>query len=324
MRVLVLGGTGFIGRHAALALLERGHDVAIGTRDAHRARRRLPDRLAGCDLREVHFERLPERADWHTTLAGYDVIVNAVGILRCRGAETYDRVHHRAPAALAAACALAGRRLIHISALGLSRHAQSAFLTSKVDGEAAIANSGAIYSIVRPSLLEGVGGYGARWLAWFARWPIHFVPEDARGRIAVLHVEELGEAIAYLCEKPAGTEWHEVELGGTASVAMREYLAALRARSYRRPAAVLTVPAWLARLVSHACDLTHFSPFSFGHLELLRRDNVPRWNHLAELLGREPRGLIVVGRRGEVGDEAPVPLGGTALQRGRWLGTPAP
>src|SRR5690349_17406594 len=115
MRVLVLGGTGFIGRHVALALLERGHEVGIGTRDARRACRRLPNRLAGCALHEVHFERLLERADWHTTLAGYDLVVNAVGILRCRGAETYDRIHHRAPAALAAACAFAKRRLIHIS-----------------------------------------------------------------------------------------------------------------------------------------------------------------------------------------------------------------
>jgi len=324
MRVLVLGGTGFIGRHAALALLERGHEVGIGTRDARRARRRLPRRLAGCELHELHFERLLSRPDWHTPLAGYDAIVNAVGILRCRGAETYDRVHHRAPAALAAACALTRRRLIHVSALGLSRDAQSAFLTSKLAGESAIAASGAMYSIVRPSLLEGAGGYGARWLAGFARWPVHFVPADARGRIAVLHVEELGEAIARLCDKPAGSDWHQVDLGGPAAVTMAGYLAALRARRTPRPAAIVTVPACLARLASHVCDLLHFSPFSFGHLELLRRDNVPHVNRLTELLGREPRALVVVGRRGEVGDQAPVPLGGAALQRGRWLGTPSP
>src|SRR5258707_6579362 len=155
------------------------------------------------------------RGDWHVLLAGCDVVVNAVGILRERGAETYDRVHHRAAGALASACALGRRRLIHISALGLSNNAPSGFLRSKLAGERAVAASGAPYSIVRPSLLEGEGGFGARWLRWFARWPVHFVPANARGRIAVLDVADLGEAIAILCETPASAEWREVEVGGS-------------------------------------------------------------------------------------------------------------
>jgi len=114
MRVLVLGGTGFIGRHVAAALAARGHEVCIGTRHPARAARRLPPSLRTCELREAHLERLGARRDWHVLLAGCDTVVNAVGILRQRGAETYERVHHRAPAALAAACALGGRRLVHV------------------------------------------------------------------------------------------------------------------------------------------------------------------------------------------------------------------
>ena len=296
MRVLVLGGTGFIGRHVAAALAAHGHQVAIGTRHPARAARRLPAALRACELREVHFERLAKRSDWHVVVAGCHAVVNAVGILRPRGAATYDRVHHLAPAALAAACALGGRRLVHVSALGLSDAARSRFLRSKLAGERAIAASGAPYSIVRPSLLEGEGGYGARWLRWFARWPVHFVPAEARGRIAVMAVTDLGEAIAALCEREASAEWCEVELGGTAAPTLAEYLRARRGR----PALRVPVPRWLARLVSHLCDLAHFSPFSFGHLELLRRDNVPCPNALPRLLGREP--LAVVARGGEVFD----------------------
>jgi len=308
MRVLVLGGTGFIGRHVAAALAARGHEVSIGTRHPRRARRRLPAALRGCELREAHFERLDHRADWHLLLAGCHAVVNTVGILRNRGAETYDRVHHLAPRALAAACALGGRRLVHVSALGLSHAARSGFLRSKLAGERAVAASGAPYSIVRPSLLEGEGGFGAKWLRWFARWPVHFVPADARGRIAALDVADLGEAIAILCEKPASAEWREIEVGGAAAPTMAEYLAALRARRTSRAALRLTVPAWLARIVSHACDAVHFSPFSFGHLELLRRDNVPRPNLLPRLLGRESAPLAVLGGRGEIRQPAPVTL----------------
>src|SRR5260221_791751 len=272
MRVLVLGGTGFIGRHVAAALAARGHEVCIGTRRPARAERRLARRLRGCELREAHFEHLGARGDWHVLLAGCDVVVNAVGILRERGAETYDRVHHRAAGALASACALGRRRLIHISALGLSNSARSGFLRSKLAGERAVAASGAPYSIVRPSLLEGEGGFGARWLRWFARWPVHFVPANARGRIAVLDVADLGEAIAILSETPASAAWPEVEFGASAAPTMVEYPAALRARRSAKAAMPVSVPAWPPPIVSPICGVAHFSPFLYGHLELLRRE----------------------------------------------------
>ncbi len=288
MRVMVLGGTGFIGRHAAAALRARGHAVLIGTRHPRRALAKLPAGLRDCDLRETHFESLTTRYVWQPLLRDVDVVVNAVGILRERGSETYDRVHHMAPAALALACERLGLRLVHVSALGLRRESRSRFLRSKLAGERAIAATAADYSIVRPSLLDGEGGYGAAWLRRVASWPIHAYPSDARGRTAALDVRDLGDALAALCEIPGASAPREVELGGSARRTMAEYLGALRALHDERPALRLPVPALLARLGSHICDLLHFSPFSYGYLELMRRDNVPRENLLQALIGRAP------------------------------------
>jgi fatty acid desaturase len=100
-------------------------------------------------------------------------------------------------------------------------------------------------------------------------------------------VGELGEAIAVLCEKRDARDWREVELGGGAPRSIGDYLAALRPVALR-PAPRIAVPAWIARLASHLCDLVHFSPLSFGHIELMRRDNIPHPNRLPALLGREP------------------------------------
>jgi NADH dehydrogenase len=290
MTTLVLGGAGFLGRHVAAALAARAHPVIIGTRHPRRVARRLPPSLHACERREAHFERLLAPDAWLPLLAGVDAVVNAVGILRERGAETYERVHHLAAGALAAACARRSIRLIHISALGLHDGAHSRFLRSKLAGEHAVAACGSNYSIVRPSLLDGEGGFGARWFRRVARWPVHFVPADARGRIAALHVQDFGEAVATLCEKRASAEWREVELGGAALFTVPEYLAALRPAGYA-PAASVAVPACIARAASHLCDVVHFSPFSYGHLELMRRDNAPRLNMLPTLLGRAPTAL---------------------------------
>ena len=291
MRGMVLGGSGFIGRHVAAALRARGHAVVIGTRHPKRALKKLPQALragfSNMELRETHFESLTTRYVWQPLLADVDAVVNAVGILRERGRETYDRVHNMAPTALSAACERLHLRLVHVSALGLRPQALSGFIHSKILAERAIAAGGADYSIVRPSLLDGDGGFGAEWVRHVARWPVHFVPEEARGRMAPLDVRDLGEALAVLCER-GGEGRREVELGGSAKRTMAEHLASMRALHDDSPALRITIPRFLARIAAHLCDVVHFSPFSFGHLELLRRDNLPKVNMLPALIGRAP------------------------------------
>ncbi|MGH8617023.1 MAG: NAD(P)H-binding protein [Burkholderiales bacterium] len=290
----MLGGAGFIGRHVVAALVARGHEAIVGTRDPARAGRHLPPEALGCERRRARLEQLTAPGSWDALLAGVDVVVNCVGILRERGRETYARVHGEAPAALARDCARLGvRRLIHVSALGLHGGARSRFLLSKLHGEAAVKASGLDWSIVRPSLLDGEGGFGARWMRRVARWPVHCVPVEARGRIAALDVGDLGVAIAALCGMRGRTDLAEVELGGPHARTMAGQLAAMRSALGLAPALRVPVPALLARLVSHVCDLLHFSPFSYGHLELLRRDNVPGINRLPYLLQRAPKAIGV-------------------------------
>lgn len=287
-RVLVLGGTGFIGRQVVAALLARGVRPIVGSRHPRRRAARLPDAPA---WREAHFERLLAPQDWQPLLDGCDCVINCVGILRQRWAETYDRVHHRAPGALAVACAARGLRLVHVSALGLDGHARSRFLTSKRAGEAAVRAAGGDCHIVRPSLLDGEGGYGARWMRRVARWPVHPLPRGAVGRIAALDVGDLGEAIAALALAADGDPAlavREQELGGEEARSLRAHLAALRTAEGRAPARVWRIPDALARITAHVCDLLHVTPFSFGHWELLQRDNLPRENRLRALLGRAP------------------------------------
>jgi NADH dehydrogenase len=304
---MVLGGSGFVGRHAAAALRARGHAVVIGTRHPKRALRKLPAALRASlhdvELRETRFESLTTRYIWQPLLGDLDAVVNCVGILRERGSETYDRVHVMAPAALSEACAHLGLRLVHVSALGLRPEARSRFLRSKLIAERKIMASRADYSIVRPALLDGEGGFGAAWLRRVAAWPVHFYPWGARGRLAPLDVRDLGEALAVLCER-GGDGRREVELGGSAKHTIAEHLGALRAREGNaggmRPVPRVPVPALIARLASEACDLLHLSPLSSGTLELLRRDNLPRVNMLTALIGRAPT---------PVGGRVPTPVG---------------
>ena len=290
LRVLVLGGNGFVGRYAVAALQTKGLDrLAIGTR-APSLRSDINEELA----LSLHERTLLQH--WLETAAAFDVILNCVGILRPVGKSTYDRVHHLAPKAIAEACRQSGTKFIHVSALGLADGDRSGFLTSKRQGEQAISKSGADWMIVRPSLLDGEGGFGSAWLRGVSKLPIFAAPMDAGGRIAALTASDLGEALASLCihstESFETSQSRIFELGGTDVYSFKEYILGLRRRYTKRRIVAVPIPGLMARLGAHLCDLLHFTPFSFGHWELLRKDNIPSPNRLPEVLGRPPQKVI--------------------------------
>ena len=287
--MLVLGGRGFIGRHAVAALQSAGVSATVGSRN--------PTASAAINPQEKHVLHQALSVDyWSEVAERYDVILNSVGILRQRLGESYESVHHHAPRAIAQACREGGTRFVHVSALGLSADDRSRFLTSKVRGEAAIQQVGGDWMIARLSLLDGEGGYGASWLRGVSRLPLFVVPSSAKGKIAALTAEDAGSALSKLClncsEKLNLDHSRVFELGGEKAVLFEDYIRALRKRSYSKPAIAIRVPGILARLGAHICDAFHFSPFSFGHWELLCKDNIPQPNRLPELLERAPDSVI--------------------------------
>jgi NADH dehydrogenase len=291
MRVLVLGGAGFLGRHVVAALEARGHTAIIGSRRS--GPRGLPFGVKPRrEWREARFERLTAPDAWAPLLGDVDAVVNCVGVLFERGRATYERVHLVAPAALAAACAHAGlRRLVHVSALGMRRDSSNRFIRSKLRGEKALRLSGVPCTIVRPSLIEGPGGYGSRWIRRVARWPVQPMPENANGRFAVIDVRDVADAIAVLCTQPPPRSVQTIELGGRSAFTLHEYMDMLRQLGGRRRARPLVIPAHVARFIARACDLLHISPFGMATLTLLGADNVPVFNALPRLLVRAPHGI---------------------------------
>jgi uncharacterized protein YbjT (DUF2867 family) len=282
MRALVLGGNGFIGSNIVTKLRAQPVQVLVGSRK-NNPQNNMP---------AILMQEMLQKENWLPVLnslgfqAG-DVVVNSVGILRERPNESYDKIHSLAVKALAQACACLDIRLIHISAIGLSSTAESQFIRSKFEGEQSILASGAQAIIVRPSLLDGEGGYGAKWFRRVATWPIQFVMQSP-GLVAPLQVADLGEAVANLCAMNFADLPKVIELGGNEIMTIPQYLNQLRLSTQRKPALQIAMPKWLVRIVSHVFDGLAWTPLSFGHFELMQGYNVPIKNSLPMLLGCTP------------------------------------
>src|SRR4051812_48361798 len=105
MKVLLAGASGFLGGRLLDALAADGHDVVA-------AGRRPPPGWDGRAFVAVDFAAAPPPQWWTPHLAGVDVVINAVGILREVPRQGFDRLHTDAPRALFEAAAAAGVRLV--------------------------------------------------------------------------------------------------------------------------------------------------------------------------------------------------------------------
>jgi len=146
--VLVVGGSGFIGRHLVAALAARGIRVTVPSRRRERAKHLIL--LPTVDVVEADVLAPGVLA---RLVAGKRAVVNLVGILH----GDFQRAHVELPQAVVNACRSARvKRLLHMSALGASREAPSEYLRSKAMGEAAVlAASDLEVTVFRPSVVFG-------------------------------------------------------------------------------------------------------------------------------------------------------------------------
>lgn len=159
-KVLLLGGSGFIGTYIANRLSQRGIEVTIPTR--RRERNKALIIQPGVDMPEANIgceKTLTE------LMRGHDAVINLVGILHSRDvvlpySRDFAEAHVELPKKIIAACKATGvRRLVHMSALNADPKGPSEYLRSKGDGEAVVlaAKGDLDVTVFRPSVIFGLG-----------------------------------------------------------------------------------------------------------------------------------------------------------------------
>ena len=196
MRVLVAGGSGFIGSHIVRKFLDNRREVWVLTRNPQRAKDNpllkgalFVNLSEGWDkVRERIREIKPQ------------VVVNSVGILYQKRGNTYREAHVEfVKNLLASLSGVSPRRFIHISACGVGRNKISQYFLTKEEGEKLVTSSGIPYTIFRPSIVMGRGQLLLKQLKVFGKFlPLLAVP---KGQFQPLHVEDLAQAVFLSAEK---------------------------------------------------------------------------------------------------------------------------
>jgi NADH dehydrogenase len=268
---LVVGGSGFIGRHLVASLAAAGIRVTVPSRRRERAKHLIL--LPTVDVVEADI-MAPDVLQ--RLCAGNDAVYNLVGVLHSRrgrreerGTNEYGpdfaRVHVELPQKIIAACRSTGvRRILHMSALGASPTAPSEYLRSKAFGEKALfAAEDLEVSVFRPSVVFGPEDTFLNRFATMARFlPVIAVP-CPQARFQPVYVGDVARALHFALEEPeAGGKAYE--LCGPRVYTMKELVELVCAITGRH------------RLVVGLPDrLSYFQAWMLEHLpgKLMTRDN---------------------------------------------------
>lgn len=256
-RLLILGGTGFVGRSLLARLVERSHGggerLRVPTRRIGRARR--IQSLPGVEAVQADVHDPKQLA---ALVDGCDAVVNLVAILHGSRSE-FERVHVELPRSLAAACARAGvTRVVHVSALGVVGQAPSNYLRSKMAGEAALRVEPLNTTILRPSVIFGAQDRLTNLFAGLQRFSPVVPLACADARFQPVWVEDVTEAIVRCLDRtdPVG---HYFECAGPDVMTLRE-LVALTGRLAGHPRPVIALPPGLGRLQARLLSRTPGGP----------------------------------------------------------------
>ena len=294
-RVLLIGGSGFVGRRLADAFANLDFDVRIPTRSVPRARRLLvlPEvELVGADVHdEVVLERL---------LRGCDAAVNLVGILNEPGHRGlgFERAHAELAGKVARACRRIGvRRLLHMSALKAdAERGPSHYLRSKGRGERLVlAEQDAVAcTLFRPAAIFGAeDSFTTRFARLLRRVPVLPLPH-AEARLAPVYVDDVSAAFVAALDSPAAIG-RTYELCGPDIYSLREIVRSI-ARWIRVKRAIVALPDSLGKVQAWIGEYLPGKPFSIDNFASLKASSVCAEDGLAAL-GIVPHSLGAVAHR---------------------------
>jgi len=156
MKIAITGGTGFVGRHLARALVSQGHEVVLIARgfDTRDSEIRNLHNATFAPVGTDSTEKLIEAFD------GCDAVAHCAGINRSIGEQTYERVHVQGTQNVVDAAKAAGvKKVLQLSFIRARPDCGSPYHESKWAAEEIVRASGLDYTVIKAGMIYGRGDH---------------------------------------------------------------------------------------------------------------------------------------------------------------------
>jgi uncharacterized protein YbjT (DUF2867 family) len=270
--VVVIGGSGFVGRHVVQALARSGYRVRVAVRRPDLAYHLQPLGFPGQIMPVQANLRVPDSLE--RVSASAFAVINMVGILHQSGHQTFSAIHVEGARAAANAARNAGaERFVQVSAIGADPHSRSAYARSKAEGETVVAGVFPGATVIRPAIVFGPEDHFFNRFAAMAVWsPVLPLIGGGRTRFEPVYAGDIGEAVVRLFERRT-TAGQVFELGGPEILTFRQLMAFVL-RTIGRRRLLLPVPWWLAYTQAAVLGLLPKPILTVDQVRMLRRDTV--------------------------------------------------
>jgi uncharacterized protein YbjT (DUF2867 family) len=270
MKVLVTGGTGFVGGHVIHALRAQDRPVRALVRDPQKGAR-----LAGWGCEVVQGD-VSDPAALRRAVEGCQAVVHLVAIRRGSAAD-FERVMVQATRDLIAAAKEAGvQRLVLMSAAGTSQQTAAVvpYFRAKWEMENAVRGSGLEHTIFRPSFVFGRdGGVLPLFVKQVRYSPVVPVIGAGLNRIQPIWVEDVAAYFAASLDRPEAAN-RSFDLGGPDVVTWNELyerIAKVLGKRRRR----LNIPSGLMRQGAALTEWLPAAPITRDEIAMIEAgDNV--------------------------------------------------
>jgi len=283
--ILVIGGTGFIGRHLVARLAESGEKVRVAARGERGAD--LPEGVEQARVDVISGEGLAE------AMAGVDRVAHLVAIIIEKGSQRFDAVIRGGTEGVVREAEKAGvKKLVYVSAIGAAPDPRFPYWHAKWEAEQIVAGSSLNYTILRPSLVFGPEDEFFNRLAdMVRRSPLLPIAGAGKTRFQPIGVDDLVACIVACIVACLGEGTHDrqtVEVGGPEQLTYNELIDVISAAlGKRRPR--VHVPLWLMRPGARVLQsILSNPPVTTDQLAMLSKDNVAELDAVPRQFGFTP------------------------------------
>jgi NADH dehydrogenase len=292
MKVLVAGGTGFIGSYLCRALADAGHEVTALSRSPSDT----PEGVASATGDVTDYDSIAGAVE------GQDAVVNLVALsplFEPKGGNVmHDRIHRKGTENLVRAAEEGGaERFLQLSALGADPDGDTAYIRAKGQAEEIVRESGLGWTIFRPSVVFGEGGefvsFTKRLKGMFAPGvPLYPLPGGGKTRFQPIHVEDLVSMLvaALEADEHVGETY---EIGGPETLTLRQ-VTNLVYEAEKKGVTIIPLPMPLARIGLTVLGAVPGFPMGADQYRSLKFDNTTADNDV-EAFDVDPAELTTLG-----------------------------